>query len=130
MPATRTSARSPGASGGVAGRAIPGPHATLAQVADHIDHIRDVAGIDHVGIGSDFDGGEPLPDGLQDVVVLPGASSPSCSGAATPTTTRARSPAATCCGSCAAPRRWPRRLQTERPPSEATIEELDGAPKA
>ena len=50
----------------------PGPTATLAQVADHIDHIRDVAGIDHVGIGSDFDGAEPLPDGLQDVSAFPG----------------------------------------------------------
>src|SRR6266545_1766770 len=33
-----------------------GPHATLAQVADHIEHIRQVAGVDHVGLGSDFDG--------------------------------------------------------------------------
>jgi membrane dipeptidase len=37
----------------------PKPQATLAQVADHIDHIRQVAGIDHVGLGSDFDG---IPD--------------------------------------------------------------------
>ena len=36
--------------------ANPEPRATLAQVADHIDHVRKVAGIDHVGIGSDFDG--------------------------------------------------------------------------
>src|SRR5689334_5555481 len=36
--------------------AHPGPDATLAQVADHIEHVRQVAGVDHVGIGSDFDG--------------------------------------------------------------------------
>src|SRR4029079_873108 len=34
----------------------PQPPARLADVADHVDHVRDVAGIDHVGIGSDFDG--------------------------------------------------------------------------
>ena len=48
-------------------RANPAPRATLAQVADHIDHIRDVAGIDHVGIGSDFDGISSTPVGLEDV---------------------------------------------------------------
>jgi len=36
--------------------ANPAPHASVAEVADHIDHIRKVAGIDHIGIGSDFDG--------------------------------------------------------------------------
>ena len=36
--------------------ANPEPRATLAQVADHIDHIRKVAGIDHIGLGGDFDG--------------------------------------------------------------------------
>ena len=36
--------------------AHPRPQATLAQVADHIEHVRKVAGVDHVGIGSDFDG--------------------------------------------------------------------------
>lgn len=47
------------------------PAATLAQVADHIDHIRDVAGIDHIGIGSDFDGVPFLADGLSDVSGYP-----------------------------------------------------------
>ena len=42
----------------------PRPHATLAQVADHIEHIRKVAGVDHVGLGSDFDGIDDTPDGL------------------------------------------------------------------
>jgi membrane dipeptidase len=45
----------------------PRPPATLAQVADHIEHIRQVAGIDHVGLGSDFDGIEDTPVGLEGV---------------------------------------------------------------
>lgn len=49
----------------------PAPKATLAQVADHIDHIRKVAGIDHVGIGSDFDGITSVPEGLEDVSKFP-----------------------------------------------------------
>lgn len=49
----------------------PEPKATLAQVADHIDHIRKVAGIDHVGIGSDFDGITSTPIGLEDVSTYP-----------------------------------------------------------
>ena len=49
----------------------PEPKATLQQVADHIDHIRKVAGIDHVGIGSDFDGITTTPVGLEDVSKFP-----------------------------------------------------------
>jgi membrane dipeptidase len=45
----------------------PRPVTTLAQVADHIDHIRQVAGVDHVGLGSDFDGIEDAPVGLEGV---------------------------------------------------------------
>ena len=41
------------------------------MVADHIDHLRSVMGVDHVGIGSDFDGGELLPDDLEDVTGYP-----------------------------------------------------------
>jgi len=48
-----------------------GPHATLAQVADHIEHIRQVAGIDCVGLGSDFDGITEVPVGLEDVSKFP-----------------------------------------------------------
>lgn len=51
--------------------ANPRPSATLAQVADHVDHIRRVAGIDHVGIGSDFDGISSVPVGLEDVSTYP-----------------------------------------------------------
>jgi len=48
-----------------------GPKATLQQVADHIEHIRDVAGIDHVGLGSDFDAITEVPVGLEDVSRFP-----------------------------------------------------------
>jgi membrane dipeptidase len=48
----------------------PAPDATLSDVADHIDHIKKVAGIDHIGIGSDFDGGGGVT-GLEDVSKLP-----------------------------------------------------------
>jgi len=49
----------------------PMPPATLAQVADHIEHVREVAGIEHVGIGGDFDGTPVLPAGLHDVSRYP-----------------------------------------------------------
>lgn len=52
-------------------KANPAPKATLAQVADHIDHVRKVAGVDHVGIGSDFDGIGTTPTGLEDVSTFP-----------------------------------------------------------
>jgi membrane dipeptidase len=51
--------------------ANPQPKATLAQVADHIDHIRKVAGVDHVGIGGDFGGVDELPVGLENVSTYP-----------------------------------------------------------
>lgn len=48
-------------------KAHPQPVCTLAQVADHIDHIRRVAGVDHVGLGADYDGVEIAPTGLEGV---------------------------------------------------------------
>jgi membrane dipeptidase len=51
--------------------ANPAPGATLEQVADHIDHVRRVAGIDHVGLGSDFDGITTTPRGLPGVESFP-----------------------------------------------------------
>lgn len=47
------------------------PRATLEQVADHVEHAREVAGVDHVGIGGDYDGCGHLPVGLQDVSCYP-----------------------------------------------------------
>ena len=53
-------------------RTHPAPAVTLAQVADHLDHIARVAGHDHVGIGADFDGvGNALPEGLTGVDTYP-----------------------------------------------------------
>jgi membrane dipeptidase len=51
--------------------AHPAPDATIADVADHIDHIRKVAAIDHIGIGSDFDGITQTIRGLNDVSTYP-----------------------------------------------------------
>jgi membrane dipeptidase len=51
--------------------ANPSPRATISQVADHIDHIRKVAGINHIGIGGDFGGVDSLPDGLENVSKYP-----------------------------------------------------------
>jgi membrane dipeptidase len=49
----------------------PRPVATLVQVADHIEHAREVMGIEHVGIGGDFDGTGTMPAGLDDVSCYP-----------------------------------------------------------
>ena len=105
--------------------AHPRPHATLADVADHIDHIRKVAGPDHVGIGSDFDGvDDDLPDGLQSEADYPrlfaeliqrGWSDADLRKLAGENVLRALSRA----------EQVARRLQKERPPSTRTIDELD-----
>jgi membrane dipeptidase len=47
--------------------AHPIPRAGIADVVAHLTHVRDVAGIDHVGLGGDFDGVDALPDGLEGV---------------------------------------------------------------
>ena len=49
----------------------PRPRVTLAEVADHVEHVREVAGVDHVGIGGDYDGVDWLPEGLEDVSRYP-----------------------------------------------------------
>lgn len=49
----------------------PDPGASLSDVADHIDHIRDVAGVEHIGLGGDFDGITSVPEGLEDVSKYP-----------------------------------------------------------
>jgi membrane dipeptidase len=49
----------------------PRPNATVAQVADHVEHVRAVAGVEHVGLGGDFDGTDQLPVGLSDVSGYP-----------------------------------------------------------
>ncbi len=51
--------------------AHPVPRATLSQVADHIEHVRSVAGVEHVGIGGDFDGTSEVTAGIEDVSKYP-----------------------------------------------------------
>lgn len=51
--------------------ANPRPVATVATVADHLDHLREAAGVDHIGIGGDYDGTAFLPEGLGDVSGYP-----------------------------------------------------------
>lgn len=105
--------------------ANPAPKATLADVADHIDHVRDVAGIDHIGIGSDFDGITSTPVGLEDVSTFPallaellrrGYSEEEVKKIAGLNLLRAFKQAEEVAA----------RLQEERGPSDALIEELDG----
>jgi membrane dipeptidase len=101
------------------------PTATLDDVADHIEHARDVAGVDHVGIGSDFDGISTVPVGLEDVSTYPallaelsrrGWSEDELRKLAGENVLRLmRDAEATA-----------RRLRGERGPSMATIEALDG----
>lgn len=50
---------------------IPIPRPSFTTIVDHIDHIVKIAGIDHVGIGSDFDGVPVLPEGMDDIAQLP-----------------------------------------------------------
>jgi membrane dipeptidase len=104
------------------------PSAKLAQVADHIEHVRDVAGVDHVGIGSDFDGIEHVPVGLEDVSRFPflfaelirrGWSDTDLKKLAGRNLLRVMHQAEATAA----------RLQRERQPSTRTIEELDGPPK-
>lgn len=105
--------------------ANPAPKATLSQVADHIEHVRKVAGVDHVGLGSDFDGtGNDLPVGLEDVSTFPallvelsrrGWSEQDLRKLAGENVLRAFTSA----------ERIAARLRRERAPSTATIEQLD-----
>jgi membrane dipeptidase len=103
----------------------PEVRATLSQVADHIEHIRDVAGIDHVGIGSDFDGITYVVQGLEDVSKYPalfaelsrrGWSEGALRKLAGENLLRAFGQA----------EKVSARLRKERPASTATIRELDG----
>jgi membrane dipeptidase len=105
--------------------ANPQPKATLAQVADHIEHIRKVAGVDHVGIGSDFDGITDVVVGLEDVSTFPslfaelsrrGWTDADLRKLAGENVLRALKQAEVVSA----------RLKKERPPSTKTIQQLDG----
>ena len=52
-------------------RRVPRPTATLEDVVVHCEHVREVAGIEHIGLGGDYDGVDVLPDGLEDVSGYP-----------------------------------------------------------
>jgi membrane dipeptidase len=103
----------------------PRPVATLSQVADHVDHVREVAGIDHVGIGGDYDGTDQLPDGLRDVSCYPaliaelldrGWSEADCGQLASGNILRVMHEAQAAAAV----------ISARRPPSQARIEDLDG----
>ena len=107
------------------------PWATLADVADHIEYVRSVAGPDHVGLGSDYDGMEPDPPpvGLEDVSKFPallaelsrrGWSEEELAKLAGGNVLRAWSAAENVAA----------QLQERRGPSNATIEDLDGGARA
>lgn len=104
----------------------PAPWPKLSDVADHIDHVRKVAGIDHIGIGSDFDGMPPGPVGLEDVSKYPdlfvellkrGYTDEDIKKIAGENVLRAMREVEKAAA----------RLQKERPASDATLEELDTA---
>lgn len=109
--------------------AHPAPKATLQDVANQIDYVRKVAGVDHVGIGSDFDGvDDDLPVGLEDQSKYPmlfaelisrGWSDADLRKLAGENVLRVLSTAETVA----------KRLQKTRPPSTKTIQEMDGKPK-
>jgi membrane dipeptidase len=109
--------------------AHPAPKATLKDVADVIDHVKKVAGADHVGIGSDFDGvDDDLPVGLEDQSKYPmlfaelitrGWSDADLKKLAGENVLRALSTA----------EQVAKRLQKSRPPSTKTIQEMDGKPR-
>ena len=54
-----------------AGGVQPRPKATMEDVIAHIEHVRRVAGVEHVGLGGDYDGTTDLPTGLEDVSTYP-----------------------------------------------------------
>ncbi len=106
-------------------RAHPAPRATVSQIADHVDHIRDTAGIDHIGIGSDFDGIGAVPQGMEDVSKFPaltaellrrGYGDEDVKKILGLNVLRVMRRVEEVSG----------RLRSQRPPSAATIEELDG----
>ncbi|WP_327355595.1 dipeptidase [Streptomyces sp. NBC_01304] len=103
----------------------PRPIATPATVADHLDHMREVAGIDHIGIGGDYDGTAFTPSGLDDVAGYPnllaellkrGWSSADLAKLTWSNAVRALRGAEDVA----------RELQAQRGPSNATLDQLDG----
>ena len=103
-------------------------NATLAQVADHIEHIRRVAGVDNIGLGGDYDGTDELPDGLEDVSKYPALVAELLRRGWTDADVRKLS-GENILRVWAENEQMAARLKSERPPSIATIEALDRAAK-
>jgi membrane dipeptidase len=106
-------------------RAHPKPPASVDDVVRHVEHVREVAGVDHVGLGGDYDGTDVMPVGLEDVTGYPtvlaaladrGWSEEHLAKVAHRNAIRVLRDAEAVA----------RELQTRRGPSTATIEELDG----
>jgi membrane dipeptidase len=106
-------------------RANPKPKVTLAQVADHIEHIRKIAGVDHIGLGGDFDGISDVIEGLEDVSTYPALLAELSRRGWTEADLR-KVAGENVLRALARAEEVAKRLQRERPPSTATIEELDG----
>ena len=105
--------------------AHPDPPATIGDVADHVDHVREIAGIDALGVGGDIDGADQMPEGLGDVSCYPalfaelaarGYGEEDLRKVAGRNVLRLMREAELVAS----------RMRAERPPSVATIEQLDG----
>jgi membrane dipeptidase len=103
----------------------PRPVATVATVADHLDHMREVAGIDHLGIGGDYDGTAFTPEGLNDVSGYPNLIA-ELLGRGWSKSDLAKLTWQNAVRVLGAAEDVARDLQTTRAPSHATIAELDG----
>ncbi|EST26367.1 dipeptidase [Streptomyces roseochromogenus] len=103
----------------------PRPVATVSTVADHLDHMREVAGIDHLGIGGDYDGTAFTPDGLSDVSGYPNLLAELLDRGWS-RTDLAKLTWQNAVRVLGAAEDVARDLQTMRAPSNATIESLDG----
>jgi membrane dipeptidase len=104
---------------------MPDVRVTLGEVADHVEHVRRTAGVDHIGLGGDYDGNDAWPEGLEDVSGYPrlfaelirrGWSDADLARLASGNILRVMEEAEEVSS----------RLQKERPASTATIESLDG----
>ncbi|MGN5632051.1 dipeptidase [Streptomyces sp. AC154] len=105
--------------------ANPRPMATVATIADHLDHMREVAGIDHIGIGGDYDGTAFLPQGLEDVAGYPNLIA-ELLGRGWSAADLARLTWQNAVRVLRAAEDVSRELSAARGPSHATIEQLDG----
>jgi membrane dipeptidase len=97
----------------------------IQNVAEHIDHVRKVAGVNHVGIGSDFDGITETPEGLEDVSTFPALFAELARRGWTEVDLR-KLAGENVLRVLAQAERVAAQLKKQRPPSPKTIRELDG----